>query len=291
MPAVVLDHIILPAPDLELAAEPFLRLGLTLTPPASHLEGGTANRACFVSHAGAESYIELLTVHDRGAAAAAPANASLIRALDSAPALLRLMLRTEDPRPFDELFPGAVTSVRTVSRAGGAPIADVAEMADAGRAGCEFRVIRYAETPSARYARHAAAGLFEHRFPLKRLDHLALIPADLEATTHYWTGTLGVAVRGEIEAPGMLIRQLAVGDTTLELLAPLGADSRLAARPRGLISVAAFEVADLASAVALARERGFTPSDPGPGPLPGTRTATIPPAECSGLALQLLQHV
>jgi hypothetical protein len=53
----------------------------------------------------------------------------------------------------------------------------------------------------------------------------------------------------------------------------------------------AWEVDDLDAAVSLARDRGFTPSDPTLGILPGTRTATIPAAELAGVGMQLLEYV
>ena len=54
----------------------------------------------------------------------------------------------------------------------------------------------------------------------------------------------------------------------------------------------AFEVSGaLDDAVALARERGFEPADVRPGVLPGTRVTSFPPAELSGLTLQLMEYV
>jgi hypothetical protein len=53
----------------------------------------------------------------------------------------------------------------------------------------------------------------------------------------------------------------------------------------------ACEVADVDACADLARERGFTVTDPAPGVLPGTRITRFDPAEMAGLALQLLQYV
>jgi hypothetical protein len=82
-----------------------------------------------------------------------------------------------------------------------------------------------------------------------------------------------------------------IGDAIVELLGPDSPESPLASRPPGLSSMAAWEVGDLDAAVALARERGFTPSEPATGVLPGTRVATIPGAELSGVGMQLLEYV
>ena len=53
----------------------------------------------------------------------------------------------------------------------------------------------------------------------------------------------------------------------------------------------AFEVADLDTAVATARALGFGPNEPANGILPGTRVATIPAGEMSGVGMQLLEYV
>jgi hypothetical protein len=55
--------------------------------------------------------------------------------------------------------------------------------------------------------------------------------------------------------------------------------------------MASWEVDDLDSAVRRARGAGFTVADPAPGPLPGTRIATIQGAEVTGVNLQLLQYI
>jgi hypothetical protein len=89
----------------------------------------------------------------------------------------------------------------------------------------------------------------------------------------------------------MIIRQLKIGDAILELLGPESPESPLASRPPGLASMVAWEVADLDAAVTLARDRGFTPSDPAPGILPRTRVATIPAPELAGVGMQLLEYV
>ena len=130
----------------------------------------------------------------------------------------------------------------------------------------------------------------ENAFPLRRLDHLASVAHDLESTSRFWTDVLRVPVFGEVVTPTMIIRQFKVGDAIIELLGPASPDSPIHKRPPGLVSMAAWEVTDLAAAVAQARAAGFTVPDPATGVLPGTRTATIPAAELGGLAMQLLEY-
>jgi catechol 2,3-dioxygenase-like lactoylglutathione lyase family enzyme len=139
--------------------------------------------------------------------------------------------------------------------------------------------------------RPAAADPPAHAFPLKRLDHLAAVAHDLDATTRFWVDVLGVPVTGEVLTPAMVIRQLAIGDAIMELLGPTTPDGHIHRRPPGLVSMAAWEVEDLAAAVAQARAAGFTVPDPATGILPGTRTAIIPAAELGGTAMQLLEYV
>ena len=96
MIVVALDHLILAVPDLEGAAAPFERLGLTLTAAARHQSGGTANRAFFLESGDGETYVELLTVHDREAAAQTASGAEVLAKLDAGGGLVRLMLRSSD---------------------------------------------------------------------------------------------------------------------------------------------------------------------------------------------------
>jgi catechol 2,3-dioxygenase-like lactoylglutathione lyase family enzyme len=125
---------------------------------------------------------------------------------------------------------------------------------------------------------------------LKRLDHLAAMTADLEASTRHWVEVLGVPLYGEVTSPTIIIRQFKIGDAILELLGPASPDSPAAGRPPGLASMIACEVDDLEAAVAQARTAGFTAPEPATGVLPGTRVATIPAAELGGLALQLISY-
>ncbi|MGH2604038.1 MAG: VOC family protein, partial [Dehalococcoidia bacterium] len=185
---------------------------------------------------------------------------------------------------------GLERSAVEVFASNGRKVCDAAEVRRL-QAVTELRLIHYPEPGPERHARHQAAGLFNHTFPLKRLDHLAAIAPDLETATRFWTETLGVPVAGEVRSPAAIIRQMRIGDAIFELLGPATPDSPIATRPPGLISMAAFEVPDLDAAVAQARAAGFTPSEPAAGVLPGTRTATIPPAELAGMAMQLLQYV
>jgi catechol 2,3-dioxygenase-like lactoylglutathione lyase family enzyme len=203
----------------------------------------------------------------------------LRRAVDAKRGLFAVVLRVPDLGPVQAEL-AAKGLLRTSEEVGGGelywlPVED--------RAGVNLALM---QAPAL-----AAAGHGKNAFPLKRLDHLAAVAPDLDEKTRFWTDVLGVPLAGEVTTPTMVIRQFRIGDAVLELLAPASADSPLRQRPKGPVSLASVEVTDLAAAVRQAREAGFTVADPAPGPLPGTHIATVPPAELSGLALQLLQYV
>lgn len=287
-----IDHVILPVPSLERAAEPFERLGLTLTPPTRHAGRGTENRAFFVGEPESEFYVELLGIADEPEARRTRGDAA-VNAWAPGGGLSGIALAVPDMAAALRALAehGVQREAIAVTATDGRPIGAAAELGIADRAMTEIVLIQYPESPADRHARHEAAGLLDHRFPLARLDHLAAVAPDLDAATRFWTDTLGVPVAGEIRTPVMIIRQMRIGDAVFELLGPATPDSPIASRPPGIVSMAAFEVPDLDAAVAQARAAGFTPSEPAPGVLPGTRTATIPAVELGGIAIQLLQYV
>lgn len=289
-----IDHLVVPVPDLSAAAAAYERLGLVLTPLTEHKGVGTANRAAFVgTSAGNFSYIELLGITDR-ALLEGSSRAHYLEAADAGGGLSSIAFGTADlPVLVERLVTAGMTcDVREIHAADGRKLGDAAVVDTGGALPFAATLLQYPESWQARYDRSVAAGRFAHAFPLKRLDHLAAVSPDIEAATEFWSRTLGVAVAGEIRAPGMIIRQLQVGDAIFELLGPDGPDSRMAGRPAALASMAAWEVTGrLDDAVARARERGFTVSDPEPGVIPGTRRASIPAGELGGLGMQLLEYV
>lgn len=286
-----IDHVILPVTSLDEAGAAFERLGLTLTPPTHHRGRGTVNRAFFVGEGAAEFYVELIAIADREEARrvrgpafldafAPPRGLSAVAlAVDDLPATLAMLADR-----------GPATTVERVYADDGRLICDVAVLDVGTEALVDLRLVQYPEESAQRQARHAAAGLFAHRFLLGRLDHLAVVAPEA-AVLDYWPRVLGIPITGEVRTPQMVIHQLQIGGAILELIDGASPDSPIRARPPGLISMAAFEVDDLDAAVAMARAAGFTPSEPATGVLPGTRTATIAAGELAGLAMQLLQYV
>lgn len=287
---VGIDHVILATADLAGAAARWEALGLQLTPPMRHAGSSTENSVFFVGGDDTEFYVELLAVHDR-ARAEQEGRRELLDAIERG-GLHRLMLQVASAEATAAALAAhdVEVSSREVRRDDGSLIGTVVEPIGATGAGCAVAFIAYEGGAAARRARHAEAGLFRHELPLRRLDHLAAIaPEGVDAACAWWDAVLGVPVTGRVAGRGMDIRQLRIGDATLELIGPDGADSPVRQRLAGLASVTAFEVGDLDAVVAQVRSAGFELADPAPGVLPGSRVSTVPPDQLGGLALQLIQ--
>lgn len=288
-----IDHLVVPVPDLDAAAEAYARLGLVLTPRTDHAGMGTANRAVFVgSSAENFCYIELLGITDRAVVEAGSRHRYVEKA-DAGGGVSSLAFGVDDLSATvraltDRGMPCEVSEVRSTD---GRKVADAAVVETHPVIPFGVALLQYPETWDSRFDRSGAAGRFAHAFPLKRLDHLAVFSTGVDADTALWE-SLGARLVGEIQAPGMIIRQLKIGDAVLELLAAHGPESRMAGRPASLASMAAWEVeGGLEDAVDIARQRGFTATDIEAGVIPGTRRATIAGDQLAGVGMQLLEYV
>ncbi len=287
-----MDHAVVAVASTIDAGRPYERLGLRLTEPTRHEGLGSESRMFFVgANANQSFYVELFGIFDP-AAARASGRTVYLDAIARGGGLTRVMLKVGGLKKFvDHLQGYSVAAPVEEIYMSGRKSSDLAILGAIPEMAIDAGLFEPELSTEAAFERRTALGLFRHDFPLKRLDHLAAIAPDLEASTRFWGEALGVPVHEEIRAPGMIIRQLKMGDSILELLAPDGPTSRIAQRPPGLISMVAWEVPDLDETVALARERGFAPSEPGPSVLPGVRAATIPAGELAGLAMQLVEYV
>ena len=284
-----IDHIVCIVPDLDAASAPYEKLGLTLTPPFRFESNGVTNRALFVGESAANLfYLEMISVFDEDLVRASGRSAYLsggavglgfgvADVLSSAAQLTKA---------------GYAAPVESVVRPDGSRIIDIAPVETRGVIPFRVTIAQYPESWDARFNRSESFGRLKHTFPLRRLDHLAAVAPDIEGACRFWSEVLGVPVYGEIRTPQLIIRQLKIGDAVLELLGPTGPDSPMSARPASLAAMAAWEVSGtLDEAVALARERGFSPSEPEAGVIPGTRRSTIPGAELGGIGMQLLEYL
>lgn len=289
-----IDHLILPVSDLSAAAAPYERLGLRVSPGVRHAGLGTENRTIRAGMGPQNQfYVELLSIADEQEAAGNPFGEVVRQAIAAGRGVTMVLLRVSDMQAVAKELSGRGLEIapQSVTTSDGMRIADVAPLTTEEQAGFNLACVQYAAPMGEIYKRFATQGAFAHAFPLKRLDHLAAFTRDLQETTRFWTDVLGIPVAGEVTTPAMAIHQMRVGDAMLELLGASSPESPLAGRPPGMASMAAFEVPDIDAAAAQARAAGFSASNPGTGALPGTRTATIPPTELAGMALQLLQYV
>ncbi|MEX2230452.1 MAG: methylmalonyl-CoA epimerase [Dehalococcoidia bacterium] len=134
-----------------------------------------------------------------------------------------------------------------------------------------------------------------HAGTTKGFDHLAVTVADYAAAQATWKQITGLEVKGEVrpEGRGMVIGQMPCSQCTIELLAPVGADSpmaqRIAEQGERAASMVAIEVPDIAGAIARYRAQGIVLPDAQPGVLPRSVTSTISAEQAYGLAIQLIQ--
>jgi catechol 2,3-dioxygenase-like lactoylglutathione lyase family enzyme len=277
--------------DIETANQQMTRLGLTASAPAAAADTGARYTVVTLgSHASDNiMFVEYMTHDDRARAATDARMDDIFPLLDAGGGMKALTFATKD---FDNAKavlgeqPGGYRESVTHLHDGQTVVTLNLGYVDV--AGCPIGLIWYPESFEQTVAAMPVVG---HDFPLKRVDHMAVVPPDLDAATRYWCDVLGLQHLDDVDGPGLLIRRLQVGDMVIELLRSTSPSGPLAAAPVGLRPVLACEVDDVADCVELARSRGFHPPDPGPGVLPGTLVSTIPGEETSGIVYQLLQYV
>jgi catechol 2,3-dioxygenase-like lactoylglutathione lyase family enzyme len=287
-----IDSLWLLVPSFSTIAHPHERLGLVLSPSARPLDPGIEQRAIAVGGLTNLFRVEFLTV-DLNGLPTTLLGTRLAQAAAERPGPFGVVLRVANLNAtLTKLAQVGVTALsRGTWTADGKVAGQLAFLAEEERAGTNLLLIQYTTTPRMRHAGQVRAGFLAHKLPLLRLDHLALITRDLEGQTRFWVEVLGVPLAGQVTTETLIIHQFKIGDAILELLAPATPDSPLTKRDPGLIGMASWEVADLSDVVAQVQKAGFEISDPAPGALPGTRTATVTGSELGGLTLQLLQYV
>ena len=129
-----------------------------------------------------------------------------------------------------------------------------------------------------------------------KLDHIGIATRELEEGLAVWRDALGLQVGAteEISEQGVRVAMLAIGDTHVELLEPLSADSAvgkfLAKRGPGIHHLAV-EVEDIHASLAALKSRGARLIDEKPRVgARGCLVAFIHPATTNGVLLELVQH-
>src|SRR3954447_24475092 len=140
--------------------------------------------------------------------------------------------------------------------------------------------------------RTAAEGTLRPMFG--RIDHIGVAVADLDAAIDLHTGAYGMPLvhRETVAEQGVEAALLDVGESHVELLAPLGEDTPvgrfLASRGPGLHHVA-YQVADVGAALAQMREAGLRLIDQTPRTgIRGSQVAFLHPATAGGVLTELV---
>ena len=140
-----------------------------------------------------------------------------------------------------------------------------------------------------RYHEMLGEGIF------RRLDHLGIAVADIEAARAVYVDKLGFTQIGReiLEKQGVETILLGAGNCRIELLAPHGEGSPIARfldkKGEGL-QQAAFEVADMSAALAALAEKGIRPLAPPSTGAGGLNICFLHPKDCAGVLLELVEY-
>jgi methylmalonyl-CoA/ethylmalonyl-CoA epimerase len=129
-----------------------------------------------------------------------------------------------------------------------------------------------------------------------KLDHIGIATNSIEEGLAVWRDALGLKVDSteEIAEQGVKACMLAMGDTHVELLEPLGADTPvgkfLAKRGPGMHHIAV-EVADINASLVELKSKGLRLIDQRPRVgVGGCLVAFVHPSSVNGVLLELVQH-
>ena len=129
-----------------------------------------------------------------------------------------------------------------------------------------------------------------------KIDHIGIATKSIEEGLAVWRDALGLKVDSteEVTEQGVKVCMLAVGDTHVELLEPLGPETSvgkfLAKRGPGMHHIA-IEVADIHASLAELKNKGARLIDETPRVgAGGCLVAFIHPSSANGVLLELVQH-
>ena len=125
------------------------------------------------------------------------------------------------------------------------------------------------------------------------IAHLGIAVTDVESALAFYRDVLGVGVRGPEEADGARIVHLDFGESEVELLEPLEADSpigRFLARRGPGIHHVCYRVPDLDAALEACRSKGYQLIDDAPRiGAGGCRIAFVHPKATNGILIELTE--
>jgi methylmalonyl-CoA/ethylmalonyl-CoA epimerase len=129
---------------------------------------------------------------------------------------------------------------------------------------------------------------------MKKVNHVAIVVADIDEATKFWRDILGIQVDHVEEVPSQKskVAFLPVGDTEVELVQPTsddtGAAKFLAERGGGMHHLC-FEVDDCAATMAELKEKGVRLLSEEPNVLPGRKMAFVHPKSTGGVLVELYE--
>jgi methylmalonyl-CoA/ethylmalonyl-CoA epimerase len=129
-----------------------------------------------------------------------------------------------------------------------------------------------------------------------KVDHIGIATKSLDEGLAVWRDALGLSVDHTevIDEQGVKVAMLAVGETHVELLEPLGAETSvgkfIAKRGPGIHHIA-IEVQDINAALAELKNKGVRLIDETPRVgAGGCLVAFVHPSTTNGVLLELVQH-
>ncbi|MEO5826091.1 MAG: methylmalonyl-CoA epimerase [Gemmatimonadales bacterium] len=125
------------------------------------------------------------------------------------------------------------------------------------------------------------------------IAHIGIAVLNVESALAFYRDVLGVTVRGPETADGARIVHLEFGESDVELLEPLDADSpigRFLARRGPGIHHVCYRVDDLDRALTACRQQGYTLIDDSPrAGAGGCRIAFLHPKATDGILIELTE--
>ncbi len=129
---------------------------------------------------------------------------------------------------------------------------------------------------------------------VKKINHVAVVVADIDAALAFWQDALGLELHHVEDVPSQkaTVAFLPVGDSEVELVKPTTDDSGVAkflAERGGGMHHLCFEVDDIAAKLAEMKAKGVRLINETPIELPGRKMAFIHPKSTGGVLVELYE--
>jgi hypothetical protein len=170
------DHFMRATPDIETAHDQMKQLGLKASPPAPAADTGARYSVVTLGSFATDDvmFVEYMTHTDRARAAADSRMDDMFPLLDAGGGMKALTFSTHDLDAAKAVLgeqPGGFQETITHLHDGGT--VTTLNLGNVEVAGCSMGLIWY---PDAFTQTMTAVPAIEHRFPLKRVDHIAVVP-------------------------------------------------------------------------------------------------------------------